>query len=78
MEQLNRARARVLGVVLNRLEAKKGGYYYYYYYYQADGYYSDGNGSGRRGRRRSGHSRTAVGSAAQSQPNSLGEGSDEE
>src|SRR5207248_1296663 len=28
IEQLNRARARVIGVVLNRIEAEKSGYYY--------------------------------------------------
>lgn len=52
---LRRARARVLGVVFNQVQADKGGYYYYnYYYYYGDGYYSqpadrkNGNGKSKR------------------------------
>jgi len=38
LELLARARARVLGVLFNRVEVSRGGYYYYYRYY-GDGYY---------------------------------------
>jgi polysaccharide biosynthesis transport protein len=51
-ELLNRARARVVGVVFNQVEASKGGYYYYhYYYYYGDGYYSEAARRGDRHRR---------------------------
>lgn len=41
-ELLQRARARVIGVVFNRVNQRKTGYYYYYnYYYTADGYYAE-------------------------------------
>lgn len=53
-ELLLRARARVIGVVFNRVQQRKNGYYYYHnYYYTADGYYSDDepkNGTGRNGK----------------------------
>lgn len=53
-ELLTRARARVIGVVFNRVQQRKNGYYYYHnYYYTADGYYSDDepkNGTGRNGK----------------------------
>jgi len=53
-ELLLRARARVIGVVFNRVQQRKAGYYYYHnYYYTADGYYSDDepkNGAGRNGK----------------------------
>ncbi|MCX7708093.1 MAG: polysaccharide biosynthesis tyrosine autokinase [Anaerolineae bacterium] len=32
-EELRKTGANVLGVALNRLDARRGGYYYYYYYY---------------------------------------------
>jgi len=54
-EMLDRARARTLGLVFNRVPQRKGGYYYYYYYYYG-GYYEDGPDAGRgrkKGRRRS-------------------------
>lgn len=35
-QQLEKVKARILGVVLNRVEQKSGGYYYYYYYYGED------------------------------------------
>jgi capsular exopolysaccharide synthesis family protein len=37
---LRRARARLLGVVFNQVQADRNGYYYYSYYYSGDGYYS--------------------------------------
>ncbi|MGV3721641.1 MAG: CpsD/CapB family tyrosine-protein kinase, partial [Actinomycetota bacterium] len=40
-ELLFRARARLIGVVYNRVRQGKSGYYYYNYYYTADGYYAD-------------------------------------
>jgi len=41
-ELLGRARARLIGLVFNRVHQGKSGYYYYYnYYYTADGYYAD-------------------------------------
>jgi succinoglycan biosynthesis transport protein ExoP len=55
IELLRRARARVLGVVFNQVQARKGGYYYhYYYYYGGDGYYAEDrdNGQRRRGNRK--------------------------
>lgn len=48
---LDRARARTLGLVFNKVPQRKGGYYYYYYYYYG-GYYEDGPGEGGRGARR--------------------------
>jgi succinoglycan biosynthesis transport protein ExoP len=52
-ELLDRARARTLGIVFNRVPQRKGGYYYYYYYYYG-GYYDDGptDGGRRKGKRR--------------------------
>lgn len=48
---LQRARARVIGVVFNRVQQRKTGYYYYHnYYYTADGYYSDDEPKHRNGR----------------------------
>ncbi len=41
-EELRKTGANVLGVALNRLDARRGGYYYYYYYY------SDESGERRR------------------------------
>ncbi len=35
-EELRKTGANVLGVALNRLDARRGGYYYYYYYYYTD------------------------------------------
>lgn len=35
-QQLEKVKARILGVVLNKVEQKSGGYYYYYYYYGED------------------------------------------
>lgn len=35
-QQLEKVNARILGVVLNKVEQKSGGYYYYYYYYGED------------------------------------------
>jgi capsular exopolysaccharide synthesis family protein len=50
-EMLDRARARTLGIVFNRVPQRRGGYYYYYYYYYG-GYYEEGaEDRGRRGRR---------------------------
>ena len=50
-ELLQRARARVIGVVFNRVQQRKSGYYYYYnHYYTADGYYSDDEPKHRNGR----------------------------
>lgn len=42
-ELLDRARARTVGLVFNRVPQRKGGYYYYYYYY--GGYYEEGPGA---------------------------------
>jgi tyrosine-protein kinase Etk/Wzc len=50
-ELLERAHARVIGVVFNRVHQRKSGYYYYYnYYYTADGYYAEDDRKGRPGR----------------------------
>lgn len=35
-QQLEKVNAKILGVVLNKVEQKHGGYYYYYYYYGED------------------------------------------
>ncbi len=51
IQQLNRARARVIGVVFNRVQPRKGGYYYNYYYYSGDGYYADTAERGEKHRR---------------------------
>ena len=52
VEQLGRARARIVGVVFNRVEQNKGGsYYHHYYYYSGDGYYADAAKNGERQRR---------------------------
>ncbi|MBI4317853.1 MAG: polysaccharide biosynthesis tyrosine autokinase [Chloroflexi bacterium] len=53
-EALTRTNARILGVVLNKVDIERGGYYYYYYhryynYYGRDK--SDGKGSGARPKR---------------------------
>ncbi len=51
MGLLTRARARVVGAVFNRVDAKQGGYYYQYYkHYYGDGYYSDTDSSDTRRR----------------------------
>jgi len=53
-EMLDRARARTIGLVFNRVPQRKGGYYYYYYYYYG-GYYeetADEEGRAKKGRRR--------------------------
>lgn len=52
-EQLARARARIVGVIFNRVQHSKGGGYYYYhhYYYYGDGYYADQANRGERQRR---------------------------
>ena len=48
VESLRQVGANILGVVLNKLSARRGGYYYYYHHY----YYSkDGDKAGRRKRR---------------------------
>jgi capsular exopolysaccharide synthesis family protein len=46
IEELNRARAKIIGVLFNGLKVKKGDYYFmdYYRYYQYD-YYRYGNGN---------------------------------
>lgn len=44
VEELRRARANILGVLLNRISKSKSGYNYYYYYY----YYQDGEKKRRR------------------------------
>ena len=44
VELLRRTRARIVGAVFNKVDAKKGGYYYYYY--KGDGYYSDASTNG--------------------------------
>lgn len=50
-EQLARARARIIGVIFNRVQHSKGGYYYYHhYYYYGDGYYADQANRGNRHR----------------------------
>jgi len=53
---LTRARARIVGVVFNRIQQAKSGYYYHhYYYYYGDGYYADAAEKGeqhRNGKRR--------------------------
>ena len=46
LHALDRARARTLGLVFNRVPQRKGGYYYYYYYYYG-GYYEDTPDAGR-------------------------------
>jgi capsular exopolysaccharide synthesis family protein len=51
LELLGRARARVVGVVLNRVEVTKGGYYYNYY----GGYYAETANEGSRQRRNGGN-----------------------
>lgn len=52
-EMLDRARARTLGIVFNKVPQRKGGYYYYYYYYYGGYYEQDQHEGGRgRGRRR--------------------------
>lgn len=48
-EELRRARANLLGVVLNRLTVGSGGYNYYYYYYH---YYYSEDGSEKKPRNR--------------------------
>jgi succinoglycan biosynthesis transport protein ExoP len=41
-EMLTRARARIIGIIFNRVQQNKGGYYYHHYYYHyGDGYYAD-------------------------------------
>jgi Mrp family chromosome partitioning ATPase len=57
-ELLERAHARVIGVVFNRVSQRKSGYSYYYnYYYTADGYYAeDDRKGGRPSRNGKGHS----------------------
>ncbi|MBC8449760.1 MAG: polysaccharide biosynthesis tyrosine autokinase [Chloroflexi bacterium] len=47
VENLQKVGGNVLGVVLNKLSARRGGYYYHYYYY----YSSDSERTGRRKRR---------------------------
>lgn len=54
VELLNRAHARMLGVLFNRVQASQGGRYYHHYYYQADG---DGEGEPGHGHRRNGRER---------------------
>jgi len=48
VEGLQKVGANILGVVLNKVSARRGGYYYYYYYY----YSKEGERTGRRKRRR--------------------------
>lgn len=53
-EMLDRARARTIGLVFNKVPQRSGGYYHYYYYYYG-GYHDEGpseNGRGRRKNRR--------------------------
>ena len=47
VEGLQKVGANILGVVLNKVSARRGGYYYYYYYYS-----KEGERTGRRKRRR--------------------------
>ncbi len=47
---LAKGNARILGVVLNRVE-KEGSGAYYYYHYRSSGYYGDGDGRAQSGRR---------------------------
>jgi capsular exopolysaccharide synthesis family protein len=51
LEMLGRARARVIGVVLNRVDGSQKGYYYYQY----GGYTNDGPETRKRRRRSNGH-----------------------
>jgi capsular exopolysaccharide synthesis family protein len=51
VEQLGRARARIIGIIFNRVQPKKSGYYYYHYYYSGDGYYAEAADRGDRHRR---------------------------
>lgn len=51
VQQLTRARARIVGVVLNRVQTRKGSSYYHYYYYSGDGYYAETAERGRSHRR---------------------------
>lgn len=63
-ELLTRARARIIGVIFNRVQQGKGGYYYYHhYYYYGDGYYADTANRGEQQRSgRNGHARAGLGS----------------
>jgi capsular exopolysaccharide synthesis family protein len=66
IEMLRRARARVLGVVFNRVQANKSGYYYHYYYYYGDGYYAEEGGQNdQRGRKGGRRRKGALGSGKQ-------------
>ncbi len=77
---LARARARVVGVIFNRVQQSKSGYYYshYYYYYGGGGYYYGGGYYGEsaergdKARRRKGKQPLASGG----DPQSLGDGDD--
>jgi non-specific protein-tyrosine kinase len=61
VEQLRRSGARILGVVMNKVEQKRSRYYYYqgYYQYQTYNYYNDGGSTNKRKNlRRKGKPRT--------------------
>jgi polysaccharide biosynthesis transport protein len=52
IDRLEHARARIVGVVYNQVQANKSGYYYYtYYHYYGDGYYADSANRGDKARR---------------------------
>jgi len=62
IELLGRARARVLGIVFNRVQSTKSGYYYYNYYYYGDGYYTEAAERGQR--HRNGRKKPELGAGA--------------
>ena len=73
---LARTRARVLGVVFNRVEQNKSGYYYYQNYHYGDGYYAEANERGER-RRRGGEKKPALGVGADTSRTRLLDGDDD-
>jgi len=38
---LEKAKAKILGIVLNKVDIKREGYYYYYHYYNYSKYYKN-------------------------------------
>lgn len=53
VQMLQQARANVLGVILNKMNARSGSYYdYYYYHYSEDAGSGNGNGHGNHSRKR--------------------------
>jgi capsular exopolysaccharide synthesis family protein len=73
VELLERARARIVGVVFNRIEATRGGYYHQYY---TDGYYSDSHQNGDSSRR-NGKSHSLKGEGSDKLVSVARDGSDE-